>query len=418
MRTSVSVIRHRLFKHSSAAFLLGAAALVISPGLVEAQDPRLTSLLDTRGGEIAPAWDNWPDSQISLRPVINDNGMVAFSANYPDGDYGDWWQVSMQTSAPGVVTQMNNTTYGSWPLWSQWSYAIDNSNNFLWMNDDTGDRLLAVSNPSFSGVPVFYHATGGEYISGRSLGMNHHGFLAYRADGGIRIYDSVNDQLRSISPPSGALRFLGATSINDQRQVAFSTSDGGLYVYDWDSEATLTLTPSNGVTATGADIQSSINNQGLVAFYGQDSSANLGLYTMESGDPTGEAQLIAALAGGAYFSISMNDQGMILFADTEFPAEGGYIDHLLVWTGLEVITILSTGDMFNGAIVDAFDYSSYAINELGEVVFGYTLSDGTQGVGYILVPEPALAVLALASALLGYRLWRRQLRSQGRIQAC
>ncbi len=397
--------------------LAGAGFMMLGASVSTAQHAGLISLIDTRNGDLLAAWDEWPNSQTSLRPVINDHGMVGFSAAFPVGeDDADWWQVYTHTSTPGVVTKLNQNVYGSWSLWSQWSYAIDNSNNFLWLNDDMGDRLLASVNPSSPNNPVFYHSTA-NYISGRSLGMNNNGFLAYRADGQVRVYDSTHDILRVITTPSaGVLGTLGATAINDHRQVAFSTIEGDLYVYDWDTDTTLTLIPSNNITgripppAPLSGVQSVINNQGLIAFYGQDVNENIGLYTMHLSDPTGIAQWIADISMEAYFSIAMNDKGQILFTDTEWDNDLGYVDHLMLWTGTELLKLISLGDTFNGGIITMFDYSSYALNERGEIVFGYHLDDDTQGIAYMLIPEPALSVLGLAGILLLYGYYRRSIR--------
>src|SRR5690554_1988987 len=103
MKSLISLILCGLrVERSLGISLLGTAMVVIvCASLVQAQDPRLSSLLDTRSGEIVPVWNVWPDNQNTLRPVINDNRMVAFSAAYQDGSFPDWWQVYMNTSTPG-----------------------------------------------------------------------------------------------------------------------------------------------------------------------------------------------------------------------------------------------------------------------------------------------------------------------------
>lgn len=389
----------------TAVAALGFAALAVNS--LDAQDPRLTSLLDTRTGNILPAWGKTSGHQIGLRPVINDHGMVAFSANFHvvGEDLGEWWQVYVDTSNPGFATKMNNKTSGNSPLWSHWSYAIDNSNNFLWMNDDSGYRQLATTNPSTLNNPTFYPNTSTlGSISGRSLGMNNNGFFAFRSGGGVRVYDSNTETTRTISTTTSAV-LTGATSINDHGKVVFTADDRILRVHDWYSNTTTVITPAHDVRSIQG-VQPVINNYGMIAFYGEDAVGSLGLYTIQESFPV-VATLVHSMEN-AYFSISVNDSGYILFADTILHSEGGHTDQLLLWDGVQVITLLSTGDTFNGSIVDSFDYSSYALNERGEVVFGYTLADGTQGVGYIQVPEPAIVALLVAGALFGVIFIRRK----------
>jgi len=390
--------------------LLGCAAPFLATH-AEAQDSRLSSLVDTRSADFLPSWNTTPDRQISLRPVINDKGMVAFSAQYATESGDKWYQVYAQTDTPGVVTRFNNVTFGSDPLWNQWSYGIDNSNRFLWMDDQTGDRRLATSHPTTPNNPVFYEQFE-DYVFERGLGMNNNGLMTYRGEDGVHIYDSVHDELRAVAIPSGSFYYtgVGATAVNDQGEVAFSTLEGGLYLYDWTTDSTSALTPSNGVTGmiSGKGVQPALNNNGLIAFFGEDGEANRGLYTMELGDPAGEARLIVDLMSEGRFSLSMNDAGQILFADRELLGGPNYIDHLKLWTGTEVIDLISLGDPFNGSTLTSFDLSSYALNEKGEIVFGYVLADGTHGVAYMVIPEPSVGMIMAVGGGFLFCLLRRR----------
>ena len=337
-------------------------------------------------------------------PVINDHGLVAFSG-YQSGS-GDYALLTAHTGTPGVATFLNNTVAGSWPLWSTYSYAIDNANNVLWLNDETGTRMLATVNPSNPNHPTFYPATS-PTISGRSLGMNQGGFYTFRDTlwgASVSVYDSNTDTLRTLSV-AGELNNDGAAGINDQRQVVYATNAGTLFLYDWDSDTQAALVPTNNVIAavnTWGN-QPAINNHGLIAFSGQDLlTGDFGLYTLDLVDPSMEARLIAALEFEPMLPLAMNDEGWIVFTDL---VEGEL--SLRVWDGETISTLLTTGDLFDGSTVVNLMLSSYGINESGEVVFGYELANGDFGIGYTIIPEPAswafLVMGGLATAV-----WRRR----------
>ncbi len=382
--------------------LLAALSLIPFSALpLLAQAPGVSSLIDSRDGEIYPGWDRTTAGQISARPVLNDNGVVMLSASMAEND---WYQVYLETANPGAIHAVSNVTYGDWPLWSQWSYAITNDNTLVWLNDDRGDRVIGATPITPVNSPIFFHETAGDSsLSGRSIGANNTGLITYRVGSSVYIYDTNNvgdpAALRILST-SGIGTVTGSRNVNDSGQVVFGTSNGDLFYHNWTANTTQELTPGGGVVGAIGSVQPSVNNVGQVAFFGLDSDANQGLYLMDLDDPAGTTQLIESLYGYSKqeHSISINDQGQILFIDRE--SDDDYA--LKLWTGSEILTLLSTGDEFLDGIVESIDISSYGINNLGEIVFGYSLRDGSsllsQGIGYYQIPEPSTVLVFLGGA--------------------
>ncbi len=344
-------------------------------------------------------------------PVINNNGMIAFAAatSLYDGQVG---LVYGNLNAPGTLHRLNNVYNGSMVTYA---FAINDANDLLWVQEHDGLRMLATANPATPDAPTFYNATASSSLSGRSIGMNQTGFFTFRDTLGgsvISIFDSNTSALRTLTV-SGESRWEGPSVINDQGQMLYGTDNagGGLFLYDWNSGSTTALTPSNVTIPEDQSlptVQPTLNGNGLAAFFAKEGEQT-GLYTLDINSPNGEAFLIATIEEYVINPLSINDSGQLLFVELKM-GDQGWEDSLQLWDGNALHTLLETGDSFAGGTISELFISGYALNEKGEVVFGYLLEDGTRGIGYASIPESsAVLLIALGGVMLGVLHRRRSL---------
>jgi hypothetical protein len=162
--------------------------------------------------------------------------------------------------------------------------------------------------------------------------------------------------------------------INASDDVAVVGSDG------------LYLNSDNVYVHSGSS--ASINDAGTIAFL-SNAYGPLGIYT---GDGISVPQLYAAATGGTSMGHpDINDAGLVAYLD-----RSGAYGQIFVGTAHE--PLLASNSLFGGSFtqIDFFR----GLNDVGEIAFSYTLSNGETGIG-LATPVPEPRALFLGCSVLG-----------------
>jgi hypothetical protein len=146
----------------------------------------------------------------------------------------------------------------------------------------------------------------------------------------------------------------------------------------------------------------SITSTGTIAFQARLDNGSNGAFTVT---PAGAVTTIADSTGpyATFGNVSISPNGRVAFLTTLDAGGSG------IFTGPNLTTdrVIQTGDSLDGSTVTGFEFSQFAINDSGAVVFGATLADGRQGI-YVATPIPEPGGVLLLAAVAGAGLgWRR-----------
>ena len=329
-------------------------------------------------------------------PSINNNGVVAFSGQFPNLSSGVF------TGSGGALTKIG--------------FGVQGSVLATWINDSS--QVSYRENPSLgvftiargSGGPVttIHTFAGGEHIVPMPV-ISNDGTVTYlNTNGGI--YSGNGGALSTVLSIAGtnSTQYSGlfdGLAVSHNGTLAYEkypspSSVGGQQIVVnrsgvETSIATFPLSP--GITGVSSI---AINNAGTVAITGSIDIADSGIYV---GDGT---TLTKVVTNGASFQVSgvaaINDSGELAF-------KASYVQGTSIFSGIYTGSdplankVIQTGDALNGSTVTKLTMGTDAINDSGEVVFWAQLANGTSGVYTAAsVPEPASfgAMLVCMSGLL------------------
>ena len=214
--------------------------------------------------------------------------------------------------------------------------------------------------------------------------------------GAGRPFSEINPQFTAMNN-GGVVAF--AATLADNRKGIFTASRGG---------------PATEIATNalhyGTFAPPQINDSGLLAFAATTPGGSERIVTAG----VGLAPLTVATAGGAYADfyvaeqtnhfVDVNNAGTVVF-HARLP-DGGHG----IFTGRDPVAdkLIAVDDVLFGQRVTAVNFRPGGLNDLGQLVFSYTLADGRTGVAVATpVPEPAAVAIAAGSCLL---LWRGRLR--------
>jgi hypothetical protein len=327
-----------------------------------------------------------------------------------------------------------------------------------------GTSLITTSGQTSTVIAGLSQLGGSSNIYPQLFSINNNGFVTFHAatdwqhwkilsSNGTTTYTIAADS--PTSPPPN-LRSSGAATINDQGTVAYFAFSPVYGIYRGDGVAAAQLVHA------GSGVGAAINNAGTVAFFDDGVNAvtivaGAQTYTLPTSiipgtswpdvdiNDSGTTAFLASVAGthkvglwngtspptyidgsqylgglgsGWAYDIvgsadcAINNQGLVAFYaypavhshDISDANTGG------IFTGPDPLAdkVIQKGDVLDGATVSTVTFSRGGLNNMGQIAFTATLSDGTQGVWMATpVPEPSmLALLAVgAASVLGYS-WR------------
>lgn len=194
----------------------------------------------------------------------------------------------------------------------------------------------------------------------------------------------------------------GQPAINNLDQVVFSAGflnsnrESGLVMAD-NGVQNIPLSTVGGDFARfyGFDL----NDQSEIAFLAQRPSGDLALSVYAAGATlktvavAGDAQDLSGIAFPG-----LTNQGHVVF--TGFDSLG--VATLYYWRDGERLPVITVGqELFGSRLATLWSHAA-AVNDRGQVAFGYELVNGRRGVARAdLIPEPTAAVLALVAACAG-----------------
>lgn len=238
---------------------------------------------------------------------------------------------------------------------------------------------------------------------GNSPSINGSGLVAFTGGGGSvqGTFTGNGGALTTVaqsggSTTSGTIFGVGEyASINASGTVAFrgTTPEGVDFHRIWLSGAAplpTVFTPVGTSFANGfGGGNPTLNASGNVAFHAFLDSGQTGIFRGNGGTPT---TIVDSTGPFASFGMdpSINASDFVVFVGTL--DAGGYG----IYNGPNPSTnkIVGLGDPLFGSTVTALNIGPYALNDLGQVAFFYTLADGRNGIAIANpVPEPSSIIL-------------------------
>ncbi|MER3590128.1 MAG: exosortase, partial [Mastigocladus sp. ERB_26_1] len=255
------------------------------------------------------------------RPVINDQGTVAFFAN-------------LDTIGSGIFTVSNGVT----------------------------TTIAESSQPRGAfGLPVINNKSAVAFSS--------------QVENGSAIFLSIDGSTTSIVDTNGSFSDFDGYAINDANTLAFSAR------LDTGERGIFTIT-SDGVTVPIADTTGkfsfvfppAINNPGTVAFKGVLKEGGEGIFTVNNGTITTIADNSNAFS--FFENPTINDVGTVAFKGVL--KDGG----LGIYTGPDPVAdkVIAAGDPLSGSTVTNIYFSNKGLNNNNQIVFYAILADGTGGI--------------------------------------
>jgi hypothetical protein len=316
------------------------------------------------GGPISTIADNSGEYQAVFEPSINDNGTVAFYAEF-DVTEEHGYAEGIFTSSGGVITTIAQTGIG--PLAGQF-----------------------LREP---GIPVINSRGAVAFRVGfHELDPSRLNFAIYKGSGG---------PLTLIADSSGPLFLTGPSlDMNDSDIVAFAAllDNGSVGIFTSDGGPLTTAVTGTGFIGVG---QPSINNKGTLAFLGQRTGSVNGIFVSDSGPLISIAESSGPFSNFGREAL-INAQGTVAFrAGLDAGGQG-------IFTGPDPVAdkVIRTGDPLFGSTVTVVGNASlsqdgtFDINDNGDIAFRYELANGVFGIAVArVVPEPTsmlLLVIGLA----------------------
>lgn len=340
-------------------------------------------------------------SSFSRTPVINDSGVVVFTADLGEGGAGVF-------TGNGLLTSTIADTNGIFTSFGQ-SAAINDNGTFAFKaNLKSGlSGIYTHTNGVIASV-----VEGTNYTALRDPVINNDGVVAFYGSlqSNNSIFTNKGGSINSIADTSRVYSILDSPNINQSGSIAFSSSldAGGRSIF---------VTDSDGRTGTVVDTDGefdflfnpAINNAGTIAFKGVlDNLAGEGIYTVSDG-------LITKIADNRdrfnfFENPAINDVGKVAFKGVL--KDGG----LGIYTGLNLDTdkIIAAGDSLFGVQVTDLYISSKSLNNNNQVVFYAKFADGSSGIfraepdipTSTSIPEPTSIFGILTIGALGIALKR------------
>ncbi|MDX2037324.1 MAG: hypothetical protein SFX72_11795 [Isosphaeraceae bacterium] len=350
-------------------------------------------------------------------PVVNDSGMVAYSADagiFRGGGSGAPSLVADTIHAFRASISMNNAGRLSYSR----SFPEYRDRSALMLDQGSKSQTLMIEDDLTAGISASSINELGSVVTG----------LSSQHDSIRGIYLSQNGQSAGrIYGPGGGIRHFGTDPvINDRSQIAFwaqgeiapggalvlgDTSGAAPTVLFRASDLALTPTEQSGI-GNGYDL----NDRGQVAFLTSTfdrlgGPTRYGVHVASAGAVATIATFVSDLAGFSDHSIALNDSGSLAFYFA-IDGLGG------IYTGGDLLAdkVIRDGDRLDGGRVFGLRFGRFGLNERGQLAFHATIigDDGVVRDGIYLatpvngVPEPSTRAglgvgLVAASIALGRR---------------
>ena len=283
--------------------------------------------------------NNGAYTNIGVYPALNDNGTVAFTANFGGG-------TGVFTGSGGPITPVyQSNPAGPFTSFSSNAHpAINQSGEVAFFADYNYG-----SNNIFASAGVF------------------------AGPGGTTFHDIIDN--------STGLTSFNSPSINNTGEVAGAT---GSAVYEGIGSDNPTIIASN----TGGNYRSfdlaTINSSGEVAFDAYTTTGS-GIYTYNSS--TGVTQIAAGTNDEGtdlqqVFDPTINSSGAVAFGGYTWNSSiGGLVAG--IYTGNDPVAdkVIAYGDPLFGSTVTSVSNQFFGFNNAGQVAFVYYLADGAVGIG-------------------------------------
>jgi hypothetical protein len=349
------------------------------------------------------------------RPSINDSGVVAYTKGINPVNINDSGRDSVIASNGVTFTTIatdvsGQISYGNADINNsgQVAYSYQQATNngpatSVHVGDGTTDSAVS---PLIQGQ-----------ILGDGLAINNAGTVAYLsymlgASPTSTLYATNGVTTNTIATNSslGGLSFDQGVSINNSGTVAFVASDsGGSGVFTGTGGSLTTLAQSSAGAIAGGG--ASLNDSGLAAWAGSNynNSNGYSIYTSNGGTVTSVAN---TANNSGFYGVgfpSLNNAGDVAFVGENSLGNPGLFFTANGTTASLADNVVSTGDSILGGTVTALSFFNNGLNDNGQMVF-YTILDyqvGNSIIGYQAivradpvgdVPEPA-TLLLLGSGL-------------------
>lgn len=346
-----------------------------------------------------------------VAPTLNNAGQVAFRATRADGVQG------IYLGSGGPPTEIA-TTGGQFNLLLPTVVAPVNDSGTVAFAARRTDGGIGIY--TGNGGPVALAAdTPSWTIRGGMLSINASGTIAY-VEGDLK---TAQAGVSTIAVPLGGLfPFLGSPVINNAGAIGFfadlgsSDQGSGFFRLVGNAVTPITVFDATAPTVPGFT-QMSMNESGTVAFTATDRDRSFfSIYTGDGGELTKVVD-----TSGAFSTLGspvINDAGEVAFFADLLAGGGG------IFVGPDPVAdrVIAIGDALDGSTVTALAFSTFSLNDNGEVAFFASLADGRSGIFRAdpqAVPEPSSLALMLAGAgcLISSRMLGRTRRVPGRVDA-
>jgi hypothetical protein len=344
-------------------------------------------------------------SSFSRTPVINNSGVVVFTADLGEGGAGVF-------TGNGLLTTTVADTNGIFASFGQ-SVAISDNGAFAFKANLKSGLSGIYTDTNGVVVPV---VEGTNYTALRDPVINDDGIVAFYGNlqGKSGIFTNKGGSINSIADTSRVYSILDSPNMNQSGSIAFSSSldTGGRSIF---------VTDSDGRTSTVVDTDGefdflfnpAINNASAIAFKGVlDNLAGEGIYTVSDGS-------INKIADNSdrfnfFENPAINDGGKVVFKAVLKDGNLG------IYTGVNLDTdkIIAAGDSLFGAQVTDIYMSSKSLNNNNQVVFYAKFADGSSGIfradpdipTSTSIPEPAsiFGILTIGALAIGLKRQNRK----------